>query len=158
MIGPVFLSPGAGIGGIGLGSFFGARAGLPPRGRPDGAALIGAEPFAGFMGALPLAGEAAFGRATFEGLVAVALRATLAPVPFATGGFTRRAGAFVFLTAAFFTTFLPGFFAALLTDLAAFLAGFFAAAIGKYLVRKFVIASMRRAVRRVNAPGTPRGL
>jgi len=130
VIGPVFARPGAGIGGTGLGSFFGARAGLPPRGLPAGAALIGADPFAGFADTLPLATGPAFGRAPFEGLVAVALRATLAPLPFATGVFARRAGAFVFPGAAFFTTFLPGFLAALLTDLAVFLAGFFAAAIG----------------------------
>jgi len=126
----VFARPGAGIGGIGLGSFFGARAGLPPRGRPAGTALIGTAPFAGFADALPLVTGAALACAPFVDLAGGALRAALAPLPLATGAFALGAGALAFPTAAFLTTFLAGFFAALLADLAAFLAGFFAAAIG----------------------------
>jgi hypothetical protein len=125
-----------------------ARAGLPPRGLPDGAALTGAAVFAAFVGALPFATGAVFARATFEGLPVFALRVTFALLPFA-GAFALRTGVFAFLTAAFFAILLTGFFAALLADLAVFLAGFFAAAIGKYLFRKYLFASVLRVIRRV---------
>ena len=80
---------------------------------------------------------------SFDGFAAFTLRAALAPLGFEAGAFALRAGACVFLTGVFAALFFTTFFAALLTDLAVFLAGFFAGAIGKYLFRELVIASMR---------------
>jgi hypothetical protein len=101
-----------------------SRAGLPPRGLPDGGlAAIGA-----FSPLTALLFSSVFERAAcFDGFAALTLRDTVARFAFGAAAFALRAGACAFPAEAFVAVFFTTFFAGLLADLAALLAGFFAA-------------------------------